>query len=295
MPKDAVLLMAYGAAKSLSEIPAYLADILSGRPVRPELVEEITERYKQMGGTSPLFEITESQRAGIDARLSNVTVDLGMRHSAPTIREAVARLKGHARVMALPLTPYRSKLSVGAYLKKLEEAREAEGATFEVVAPPDWNLEPSLIDAYAKTIGEAAEGLNSPVLLMTAHSLPERILGEGDPYQDQLKATAKASAEAAGFSSHLFAYQSRGGSGREAWLGPDASEVLETIAKEGHKAVVLCPFGFVSDHLETLYDDDVLYKGQAESLGLTFHRARALNDSPEFLGAVASVAKKTLS
>lgn len=301
MDRPLVLLMAYGAARGPEEIPAYLADIRGGRPASPELVAEVKHRYALLGGCSPLFEITDAQAEGLrralKARGVEADVAVGMRHSEPTIARVVGEraAAGARRIVGLPLTPFQSSLSVGAYFKKLDEA--ASG--LEVLRSGRWHLNRSLVAAYAERIREAfarvPEGLRGRTeLLLTAHSLPQRILAEGDPYPNQLQETSSAVAKAAGFEAFRFAYQSRGATA-EPWLGPDAGESLRDIAVGGAKAVVLCPVGFVSDHMETLYDDDVLYKGQAEALGLRFERAGALNDHPLFAEALADTVQAALS
>lgn len=298
-----ILLMAYGAARGPEEIPAYLADIRGGRPAPPELVAEVTHRYGLLGGRSPLFEITDAQASGLRRALAArgvaAEVAVGMRHSEPTIARVVAEraAAGARRVVGLPLTPFQSSLSVGAYFKKLDEA--AAPAGLSVVRSGGWHLNPSLVAAYSARVREAyarvPEALRPRTeLLMTAHSLPQRILAAGDPYPGQLQETSAAVAKAAGFEAFRFAYQSRGATA-EPWLGPDAGESLRDIAKSGAKAVVLCPVGFVSDHMETLYDDDVLYKGQAEAAGLLFARAGALNDHPLFAEALADTVQAALA
>lgn len=295
--------MAYGAARSLDEIPAYLADIRGGRPPSPELVAEVRHRYGLLGGGSPLFSITDSQadglRRALAARGLGVRVAVGMRHSEPFIAGVAAGLAagGVRRVIGVPLTPFQSAMSVGAYFKKLDEA--AASAGLGVLRSGDWHANANLVEAYAQRTREALSRLGDAfkgrtALLLTAHSLPQRILAAGDPYPAQLQETAGLVAKAAGFAEFRFAYQSRGATA-EPWLGPDASEALEAIAKAGFKAVVLAPIGFVSDHMETLYDDDVLYKGQAEALGLRFERAGALNDHPLFAEALADVVQAALS
>lgn len=294
----AVILMAYGAARRPDEIPAYLADIRGGRPAPPELVAEVTKRYGFLGGRSPLFDITDAQAAGLARVLAGrgraLAVSVGMRHSAPTIAAAVAESarQGAKTVVGLPLTPFQSSLSVGAYYRKLDEAAAAAGVAVRRVG--GWHAHPRLVAAYADRTRAALARLPEILrpraeLVLTAHSLPSRILADGDPYPLQLEETAGMVAKACGFKAWRFAYQSRGAT-PEPWLGPDASTVLKEIAAAGAAAVVLCPVGFVSEHMETLYDDDVLYKGQAEALGLRFERAGALNDHPDFLEALADTA-----
>lgn len=303
MDKPLVLLMAYGAARGLDEIPAYLADIRGGRPPSPELVAEVRHRYGFLGGRSPLFDITEAQAEGLRRALAArgfaADVAVGMRHSEPTIARVVAEraAAGARRVVGLPLTPFQSSLSVGAYVKKLDEA--AAPAGLSVLRTGAWHRNENLVAAYAERVREAYARVPEPLrgkteLLLTAHSLPQRILAAGDPYPDQLQETSAAVAKAAGFEAFRFAYQSRGATA-EPWLGPDAGESLRDLGAAGAKAVVLCPVGFVSDHMETLYDDDVLYKGQAEALGLHFARAGALNDHPLFAEALADVVQAALT
>lgn len=286
--------MAYGAAKDLESIPAYLADIRHGRPADAALVAEITGRYKAMGGRSPLPEITRAQGRALAAALGpGFRVAVGMRHSEPTIAQALSELSGCERVVGLPLTPFASRLSTGAYFAKLEEAAAAAGAA--VLRAPSFHDDPALIRGLAARLDEARAKLAGAPhrVLFTAHSLPARIVRENDPYPGQLLETAALVAAKAGLDSFEFAYQSQGRTG-EPWLGPDAGEVLERLAGEGARAVALSPIGFVSEHLETLYDDDVLYRAQAGRLGMRFERARALNDHPAFIEALAAAVAAAL-
>jgi ferrochelatase len=292
MAVPAVLLMAYGAADSLAEIPAYLADILNPRPVPDGLVAQVRERYQKIGGRSPLKDITSQQACALQERLGeSARVFVGMRHSAPWIKDVCQEIiaAGHNEIIALPLTPFMSKMSVGAYMERLHEA--VAGAAVTVHEVPGWHTDAQLIAAYCAKIQEAQSAVSPSArsglrLLLTAHSLPERILAVGDPYPAQLAETAELVAAQAGFEQFDFAYQSAGGGGRVAWLGPAADSVIERLAQEGARSVLLSPIGFVSEHMETLYDDDVLYREQAERLGLKFYRAAALNDHPDFISAL---------
>ncbi|MBI4349225.1 MAG: ferrochelatase [Elusimicrobia bacterium] len=289
--KTGVLLMAYGAARSLDEIPAYLADIRHGRPPEPALVQEIRARYEAMGGRSPLPELTAKQARALQAALGpGFEVGMGMRHSAPRIADALEQLLGDgcSTVVGVPLTPFASALSTGAYFAKLDEAAAGLGASGRIRRAGSFHDHPRLIAAYADRARACLDrfGGRFPRVLFTAHSLPARILRDGDPYPRQLSETAALVAKTLELEHWDFAYQSRGRTGEE-WLGPDAGEIIDRLAGEGVRALLVSPIGFVSEHLETLYDDDVLYREAAERRGIRFERAAALNDHPAFIDALA--------
>jgi len=298
--KTGVLLMAYGAAGGLDDIPAYLRDIRGGRPASPELVAEVRERYIRIGGGSPLLDITRRQAAALKARLGE-EVYVGMRHAPPTILEAVRRMKedGCRRAVALPLTPYYSRLSVGAYQEKYKEALEAAEARIDSLMVDSWGDNPFFIEAWAERLGEMLKRMPpadrpSARFVFSAHSLPQRVLEENDPYVRQIEAAISAVAAKAGINAWDFAFQSKGRT-PEPWLGPDVAEVIDRLAAEGARTVALVPIGFISDHMETLYDDDVLYKGLAESKGLRFLRAPSLNADPLLIEALADVVRRRLA
>lgn len=302
----AVLLMAYGAVEVPEEVPAYLQDIRGGRPPSPELVAQVQERYRLMGGGSPLLGITARQAAALEACLNGrgpgpFRVYFGMRHSKPTIREAVEALlkDGHTRLVAAALTPFYSRLSVGAYLLKLDEALGEAGRRLDVRRVRSWNDEPLLHEAWArkllKALGRIPEGERDlAAVLFTAHSLPARILEEQDPYPRELAETVERVARRCGLRSWGFAYQSRGAT-QEPWLGPDAGEEIERLAGRGVRRLVLVPIGFVSDHMETLYDDDILYQKRSRELGVELLRAESLNDDPLLARALAEAVRKRLA
>ncbi len=296
----AVLLMAYGAAGSLDEIEPYLRDIRGGRPVGPELVAEVRRRYELMGGRSPLLEITRVQAQRLEERLNQAGpgrfgVYVGMRHWHPYINETVGRIvaDGCDRLVALCLTPYYSKLSVGAYFGKLDEACGAHGAHFPIARVESWSQQPLLIEALADQLAAARDRFAPEVsarvpIVFTAHSLPERILKDNDPYPGELHATAQAVAQRIGAGEWRFAYQSQGRT-PEPWLGPDAGSVIAELHAQGHRHVLLAPIGFISDHMETLYDVDILYAGQARARGMQLERAASLNADPKLIEALAQV------
>ena len=284
--KTAVVLMAYGSPARPEDIPAYFEDIRGGRPVRPEAVAELTERYRRIGGSSPLNEITERQRIALEHELG-APVYVGMKHWTPRIAEATdqALADGAERIVGLVLAPHYSSISIGGYRDRLAEA---VGDRAELVMIESWHDHRPLIDLLAERIG----GTDAHVVF-TAHSLPERILAEGDPYKDQLLQTSRLVAERAGVETWSFAFQSASPTG-EPWLGPDILEELERLHAEGVRKILVAPVGFVSDHLEILWDIDVEAREKAAELGLELDRIESLNDSPEFARALAVLVEQVL-
>ena len=284
---DAVVLMAYGSPSEPKDVRPYLEDVRGGRPVSDEAVEELAERYRRIGGRSPLDDVTEAQRAALEQELG-APVFVGMKHWRPRIVEAVeAALAGGAtRIVGLVLAPHYSRLSIGEYRERLEEAL-ADRA--DLVLVESWHDEAAFIDVLA----ERVRGTDAWVVF-TAHSLPERILDEGDPYRDQLLETARLVAERAGVEGWSFAFQSASSTG-EPWLGPDVLEELERLRAEGVSNVLAAPVGFVSDHLEILWDLDVEARERAAELGLEWARTESLNDEPAFVHALAELVRKARS
>jgi ferrochelatase len=282
--KTAVLLMAYGSPATIEDVPAYLADIREGKPVSEHAVAELTERYRRIGGRSPLDELTEAQRAALEAALG-IPVFVGMKHWRPRISEGVeAALAGGAeRIVGLVLAPHYSRLSIAGYRQRLEDALAARA---ELVFVESWHDHEPFLDVLADRI----RGTDAHVVF-TAHSLPERILREGDPYRDQLLETSRLVAERAGIGSCSFAFQSASATG-EPWLGPDILDELGRLDAEGVREVLVCPIGFVSDHLEILWDLDVEAGGRAQELGLELRRIRSLNDDPAFVSALAELVRE---
>jgi protoporphyrin/coproporphyrin ferrochelatase len=284
--KTAVVLMAYGSPTRPEDIPAYFADIRGGRPVRPEAVAELVERYRRIGGSSPLNEITERQRAALEHELG-APVYVGMRHWTPRIAEAADRALGEGaqRIVGLVLAPHYSSISIGGYRDRLAEA---VGDRAELVMIESWHDHRPLLDILAGRI----RGTDAHVVF-TAHSLPERILAEGDPYKDQLLETSRLVAERAEVETWSFAFQSASPTG-EPWLGPDILEELERLHADGIRKVLVAPVGFVSDHLEILWDIDVEGREKAAGLGLELDRIESLNDAPEFARALAMLVEQVL-
>lgn len=288
----AVLLMAYGGPANLDEVEPYLLDVRGGRPTSPELVEEIKGRYARIGGGSPIQKLTEAQAAGAQRTLGErFAVYVGMRHWHPFIRDAVARIlaDGHRRAVGIVLAPHYSAMSVGAYQKQL---LDAAAGRLDAALVRSWGDHPKFLDLVAQRVAQALQRFPSPravQVLFTAHSLPERILASGDPYPAELRASAAAVAERAGLAAWHFAFQSAGAT-PEPWLGPEAGALMTDLAGQGHRAFLIVPIGFVCDHVEILYDVDVVYRALAERLGVRLERTTSLNDDPLLVGTLAELA-----
>ena len=294
-----VLLMAYGSPERPEEIPAYYTHIRGGRPPSPELLEELRRRYEAIGGRSPLGEITARQAAALERRLnaggSSWRVYVGMRHWRPWIADAVRQMAGDGvqEAVGLALAPQASRMSSGAYVEAARQALEAlEPARRPAVRfVESWASHPLLADALARRLLAVLERAGGePAVLFTAHSLPERILTWGDPYPREVEATAGAVAERVGLPPGRWriAYQSQGRT-PEPWLGPSLDEALQRLADAGVRHVVVCPVGFVADHLEVLYDLDIEAAALARRLGLRLERTPSLNDAPDFIEALADI------
>jgi protoporphyrin/coproporphyrin ferrochelatase len=284
--KTAVVLMAYGSPGRIEDIRAYLEDIREGRPVSDEAVEELTVRYHRIGGRSPLDEITERQRAALEREVG-VPVHVGMKHWRPRIAEAVeASLAGGAeRIVGVVLAPHYSARSIAGYRDRLEAALDGRA---ELRFVESWHDH----EAFLAVLADRVRGSDARVVF-TAHSLPERILAMGDPYRDQLLETSRLVAERAGIERWSFAFQSASETG-EPWLGPDILEELDALHTQGVREVLVCPVGFVSDHLEILWDLDVAARERAAELGLRLDRIESLNDDPAFIRALAEVVRQAL-
>jgi ferrochelatase len=273
--------MAYGSPSRPEDIPAYFADIRGGRPASPEAVEKLTERYRRIGGTSPLNEITERQRAALERELG-IPVYVGMKHWRPRIAEAAeqALAERAGRVVGLVLAPHFSRMSVGGYHRQLEEALAGRA---ELAFIASYHAFEPFIELLAERVGET-----DAHVVFTAHSLPERILADGDPYKEQLLETSRLVAERAGIESWSFAFQSESPTG-EPWLGPDILDELDRLHGEGVRKVLVAPIGFVADHLEIYWDIDVEAREKAAELGLELERTESLNDDPAFIRVLASL------
>jgi protoporphyrin/coproporphyrin ferrochelatase len=282
--------MAYGSPDRLADVPAYYADIRGGRPIRAELLNELVDRYRTLGieDESPLNAITEQTRAALEEALEGVPVFTGMKHWQPRIAEAVDRAlaAGAKTVVGLVLAPHYSSLSIAGYRRQVEDAL---GRRAELVFIDSWHDEPGFVDVLADRVRATAAHV-----VFTAHSLPARVLDEGDPYKDQLLETSQLVAERAGVRSWSFSFQSESDTG-EPWLGPDIVDHLEELSARGIRDVLVCPVGFVADHLEIRWDLDRVAAKKAEELGMGFRRIEMPNAEPAFVEVLASLVRRVLA
>jgi len=283
-----VVAMAYGSPATPEEIEPYYTHIRRGRPPTEEQLADLRRRYDALGGTSTLRARTDAQVAVLrDALGDDVQVALGMKHAAPFIEDAVATLNESCeRIVGVVLAPHFSSMSVGEYLARAEEA-----ATVPFTAVTSWATLPEYVAFLAGAVRDALAGMPERTkVLFTAHSLPARIIDAGDPYPDEVRATAAAVAEQAGlarWTQWSTGWQSAGRT-PEPWLGPDVLEVIDDLAKDGGEGLLVCPCGFVSDHLEVAYDLDVEASARAAERGIAFARTRVLNDDKTVLRALAA-------
>ncbi len=296
-----VLLLAYGTPAGPQEIPAYYTHIRRGRPPTPELLQELTGRYEAIGGASPLLGIARRQAEGLERVLRerwpelSFQVVLGMKHAAPFIEDGVTALAatGVDRTVAIVLAPHYSQLSVEEYMQRVFAVADA-APLGSISFVREWHLEPGYIALLATQLRSAlkrlrAGGAGAVRVLFTAHSLPSWILERGDPYPDQLGETAAAVAELAEVEDWGIAWQSAGRTA-DPWIGPDVCEVIRDLGAAGeHGAVLVCPAGFVSDHLEILYDLDIQARSVAAEAGLQFARTALPNAEPEFIAVLGEI------
>ncbi len=292
--KQAVLLLAHGAPERLDEIDEYLLNVRSGRPLPPHVVEEIRQRYAIIGGGSPLRKLTSRQAEALQRQLG-VPVYVGMRNWTPYIRDTIRRMAddGVTHAVAICMAPQYSNMSVGFYIRRTKEALEQAGATIEMRWVETFHRHPLLIAAFAERLRRLIDGAPQRVLF-TAHSLPERVVAGGDPYDAEVRGTAGAVAASVGLARWDFAYQSQGLTD-EKWLGPTVESRIDEFAAAGVKEFVLAPIGFVCDHVEILYDVDVLFRNYAGNRGVALLRPESLNDSPLFIEALAAIAREHLT
>ena len=287
----AVILMAYGSPDRLSDVPAYYSDIRGGRPIAPEHLEDLVTRYRGLGidesdGPSPLNAVTEETRAALAAAL-DLPVYTGMRHWTPRVADAVdgAVAAGHDLLVGLVLAPHWSSLSIEKY-RRLFDAAVAGRVESRFVER--WGADPGFVDVLADRVRDT-----SAHVVFTAHSLPARIVDEGDPYRDELLETAQLVAQQAGIDAWSFSFQSESATG-EPWLGPDILDHLSALRAQGVDDVLVCPVGFVSDHLEIRWDLDHEAKERAVELGMSFDRITMPNADAAFVDVLAGIMRRQL-
>ncbi|WP_284637861.1 ferrochelatase [Paenibacillus silviterrae] len=299
-PQIGVLVMSYGTPESLEQVEAYYTHIRRGNPPSPEQLKDLTDRYEAIvGGVFPLRENTNKQVQALEDRLNEQYPEYefrcyqGLKHAAPFIEDGVDSMArdGLKQAVGVVLAPHYSVMSVGGYIKRAQEKAQEHGLELRFVR--SYHLHPQLIEALAERVTEALRKFDAPSdkvkVIFTAHSLPEKILEMRDPYPEQLLETSRAIASKTGVTNWEFGWQSAGQTGTP-WLGPDILDVLQRIRKEQEaQHVLVCPIGFVSDHLEVLYDLDIEAQKTARELGLHLERTRSLNTDPLYISTLSDV------
>jgi ferrochelatase len=292
--KMAVLLLAHGSPASVEEVPEFLWHVTGGRQLPHEVVEEVSHRYGAIG-KSPLTDLTLKQAELLALEIA-MPVYVGMRNWHPFVAQALAQMQadGISRAVVICLAPHNSRTSVGLYRKSLAQCADPE-LTFDFVE--SWHDQPQLIQAFAQKLTSGLEKARresgkQPPVIFTAHSVPERTVLDGDPYEVQARQTAALVAKAAGLNENCwsFAFQSQGVSGGP-WLGPTVQDTITRLKQSGHDQVFVQPIGFLCDHVEVLYDIDIAFKEFAEKKGMRLWRAASLNDSPGLTSALAQIVR----
>ena len=307
-PFDAVLLISFGGPQGMDDIRPFLANVLRGRPVPPARVDEVAHHYELFGGVSPITAFTQRQAEGLQARLARsgapLPVFVGMRNWHPFLHDTLRDMSkaGVRRAIGFIMAAQASYSSCQQYRENVRDARrvvrDAGLADIEMTYVPGWHLHEGFIRANAAHVRAALETLPADRqagarLICTAHSIPTR-MAEQSTYREQLEESARAVAQCAGIGDWTLVYQSRSGRPQDPWLGPDVCDYLREAAANGLPAAVLCPIGFVCDHIEVLYDLDQEAAAVAQSAGLPLVRAAAANDDPLFLDMMADVVLSTL-
>jgi len=297
----ALLLLAFGGPRSLDEVEPFLIRLMRGRKPSSEQLERVKERYRLIGGHSPLPEITFRQAKSLEEKLNSKSYRMksyvGMRYGSPFIEETLKKIfqDGIHEVIAIPMAPFQSRESTGAYIEEVKRVQKNIGEELEVSFAVGWHLHPLFLEAVRERIREGIMEFNPEErkrvqLIFTAHSLPKSII-EKDPYAREIEASIKGILDGFEPMPWRMAYQSKGG-GPEEWAGPDVESVLEALSKESIREVLIVPVGFVSDHIEILYDIDILYQEKAKLLKMVLKRTSSLNDSERFIEALASIVEE---
>lgn len=304
--KMGLLVMAYGTPYTLDDLERYYTHIRHGRKPSPEMIDDLRNRYEAIGGLSPLAKITLEQAEKLEEHLNAIQEDiefkmyLGLKHIEPFIEDAVKKMHddGIQEAVSIVLAPHFSTFSVKSYNGRAEEEAAKLGG-LKITCIESWYQEPKFITYWADKVKGifsklSAEERDKAVLIVSAHSLPEKILQYGDPYPKQLQETADLIAEQAGVKNYVIGWQSAGNT-PEPWLGPDVQDLTRDLYRDQHyKAFVYAPVGFVSEHLEVLYDNDYECKAVTRELGTSYYRPEMPNSQPEFIDALSTVILKAL-
>jgi ferrochelatase len=294
-----LLVMAYGGPNTIDEVEPYLLDVRGYRPTAPEIIHEVRGRYREIGGRSPILEQTREQASALESALNingqEFKAFVGMRHWHPYIKDTLAEMQaqGIQQAVGLVMAPHYSRMSIEAYFKKISEAE----SRIKIAPINNWHLLPGYLDALVSRVHAALERFPADVrsqvpVIFSAHSLPERILEWNDPYPDQLRETVEAVMRQLGDQPHDFAFQSAAIS-NEPWLGPDVSESIKRYAAQGQKNIISCPIGFVCEHVEVLYDIDIVYQRLARSLNVRLERIEMVHTAPQMITGLAELIRKT--
>jgi ferrochelatase len=290
-----LLVMDYGTARDMDDVEKYYTHVRRGKPPTPELLAELKERYEAIGGSSPLLQRTRQQVDALEAALladdDRWSVFHGMKHQSPYLEDAVAEMAaaGIGPAVGLVLAPHYSKFSVGEYTARVEKAAEGTDLDFSFIQ--SYHDDPAFIRMIAKRVEEVRavipedHGRDDAPVLFSAHSLPKRIVAAGDPYPEQLEETARLVAAELGTDNYRTCWMSAGRT-EEEWLGPDLSDVIGELGASGVKAAISCPCGFVSDHLEVLYDVDLEAQQAARDAEVLLVRTESPNADPEFIAVL---------
>ncbi|OIJ16564.1 ferrochelatase [Anaerobacillus alkalilacustris] len=302
-----LLVMAYGTPRKIEEIEPYYTHIRRGRKPSEEMLDELIERYEAIGGISPLAKITASQAKGLEKRLNELNQDvefklyLGLKHIDPFIEDAVDQMKndGIEEAVSIVLAPHYSTFSVKSYNGRAKERSEEVGGP-RIYSIDSWYSHPKFIQYWAAQIKEIFVNMNNEekekaVVIFSAHSLPEKILQHGDPYVKQLQETGDLIAQAASIKHYTIGWQSEGNT-PDLWLGPDVQDLTRDLYHQnGYTSIIYCPVGFVADHLEVLYDNDIECKVVTNELGIQYYRPPMPNDSINFIDCLADVVMNKFS
>ncbi len=296
--QTAVILIALGGPRNLDEVGPFMSAFM-GRPAPPPVVSAIVERYKLIGGRSPLPELVKAQAHALEKKLGHgFRVYEGFRYSHTTVAESFERAikDGATRVIGLSMSPFETTVTTGAYRSAFEPLGDGNVRKTFI---PSWHDNPLFIDAWEERVFHGLKRFwtgqqKHVVVIFTSHSIPSRYVSAGDPYQRQIEETVKFVVDRLNIRSWRIAWQSKGARATEPWLGPEVEPTLDAIAHEGYNSVLEVPIGFTCDHMETLYDIEIVHRKHAEKLGLAFERAESLNTSPLFIKTLADIVRKAL-